>query len=233
MPNLDDALIDQVRQIVEEHYQKDSSPLMLSTLGARLRKDGLWEPDKAKGRTLRQVLEAAHDPELVLVRDPDSPAFVAVTTSAQKKIVDAWIERRSQAATSVPSLNALPRSVLVAFCVPQEPGRAVFISKRPPFKYQICPRSEANLDELVEIDEKYRRPGLDVRGELSASDRLDLQMKITTWSKDTNIPIDSFYVRSPSQTSNALERLIEAQPRGVAERMVIPGDIALLLSRRQ
>jgi len=116
MSPVDQDLIGNLRRIVADHYTKDASPLLLSDFGARLRKIGLW-PGGEAGRTLRQVIEAAHDPELCIVRDRNSPAYVAVTTAAAKPIVERWIERRGQATAVVPDLEALPRSVLVAFCV--------------------------------------------------------------------------------------------------------------------
>jgi hypothetical protein len=166
------------------------------------------------------------------MRDQNSPAYVAVATSAHKHAVEAWIARRRQTTAEIPNLEALPRSVLLAFCVPHVAGKSVFLSKYPPFKYEISSRDEVDLDRYIEIDERYQRPGLNISAELSASDRLDLQTKIATWSKDKNMPIETFYVHSSKIQHNALERLIAAQPTGVAERMVIPGDIALLLSRQ-
>ena len=207
--------------------------MLLSSLGFRLRKDNLWQPDRVNGRTLRQFIEGANDPDLVIVRDPNSPAFVAVAPAAYKQTVEMWIDRRSQTTATVPDLEALPRSVLLAFCVKHDAGKSVFLNKHPPFKYEIGSREEVDLNQCVEIDERYRRPGLNISGELSASDRLDLQTKIATWSKDTNLPIETFYMHAGKKQRNALERLVEAQPQGVAEKMMIPGDIALLLSRQE
>jgi hypothetical protein len=107
------------------------------------------------------------------------------------------------------------------------------LGKYPPFKYATGSRDQVDPDQYVEIEERYRRPGLNLSAELNASDRLDLQTKIAAWSKDTNIPIETFYMHTPKRQQNALERLIAAQPHGVAERIMIPGDIALLLSRQQ
>jgi hypothetical protein len=88
----------------------------------------------------------------------------------------------------------------------------------------------------VEVDERYRRPGLKVLNlpELSASDRLDIQTKVAAWSRDKNIPIEDFYRSTAAKKhANALERLLAAQPPGLAGKIVIPGDIALLLSRQE
>ena len=73
MSSTDIDLMANIREIVTDHYQKDSAPMLLSSLGLRLRKDSRWQPDRANGRTLLQLIEVAHDPDLVIVRDPNSP----------------------------------------------------------------------------------------------------------------------------------------------------------------
>src|SRR5271156_3843876 len=98
MSPTDQGLVAAVRQIVAEHYQKESSPLLLSDLGSRLRKQALW-PAKGdeKSLGLRELIDAAHDPDLCVVRDRNSPAYVAVTTAVARPIVEQYIERRGQA----------------------------------------------------------------------------------------------------------------------------------------
>ena len=237
MSPVDQDLIEHVRRIVAEHYEINSSPLLLSDLGYRLRNENLWPGKEADGKTqtLRQFIESAHDPDLCIVRDRNSPAYVAVTTAAAKPIVEKWIERRGQTTSTIPDLEALPRSVLVAFCVQVESGQHVFLRRSPPFKYEICSPGEADLEQCVEVDDRYRRPGLKVSSltDLSASDRLDLQTKIAAWSRDKNIPVEDFYRAAARKHANALERLLAAQPPGLAEKIVIPGDIALLLIRQE
>jgi hypothetical protein len=237
MSPADEGLVKEVRRIVEEHYSKQSSPLLLSDLGYRLRELNLWPSKEADGKTpLRQFIEAAHDPDLCIVRDRNSPAYVAVTTAAAKSVVEKWIERRGQTTATIPDLEALPRSVLLAFCVHVDPGQHVFLQRTSPFKYEICdPEEGAGLEQFVEINDRYRRPGLKLTSlsELNASDRLDLQTRIATWSRDKNIPVEDFYRVAGKKHANALERLLAAQPPGVADKIMIPGDIALLLSRRE
>ena len=123
--------------------------------------------------------------------------------------------------------------MLIAFCVRQESGKAVYISKVRPFMYRIGEPNAEERDQFFLIEERYRRPGLKMTelSELSATDRLDLQTRIATWSRDNNVQLESFYSSSQKKTTNALERLISAQPRSIADKIVIPGDIALLLSR--
>jgi len=226
-----------VREIVAEHYRQNSSPLLLANLGLRLRNQNLWPSEQADGKpqSLRQLIEAAHDPDLCIVRDRSAPAYIAVTTAAAKPMMERYIERRSQTKAAIPDLEALPLSVLLAFCVQAEPGERVFLHRSPPFKYQILSADDAAPTEYVEVDQRYRRPGLKVSpvSELSASDRLDLQTKIAAWSRDKNIPVEGLYRDAVNKNSNALERLLAAQRPGLAAKIVIPGDIALLLSRQE
>jgi hypothetical protein len=229
MPSTSDALISRVRKIVADHYEKDSSPLLLSDLGAILRKENFWLGTEKEGKSLRQFIEEVHDPDLLIVRDKNSPAYVAVTTEKAKKVVEQYIDRRSQTTSTIPDLEALPRSLLLAFCVRQEDGKRVYLQKSPPFKYQIA--ATANSDEYLLVDDRYRRPGLNITDLtlLSASDRLDLQTKIVSWGRDNEIKIEDLYVGKSKRHANALERLLAAQPRGSAEKIMIPGDIALIL----
>jgi hypothetical protein len=228
-------LLTTLRAIVAERYEKDTSPLLLSDLGLMLRQRGLWPRQEHTGKTLRQIIEDAHDPNLLIVRDKNLPAYVAVATEATKTVVEQLMARRVQRTSSVPNLEALPRSVLFAFCVRQEAGKPVFLSKTPPFKYTLAPPDEADRDQFFVIDERYRRPGLKILepSELSASDRLDLQGRITSWSRDHDVPLEEFYIIKEKKRVNALERLLAAQSREVAPKIVIPGDIALILMQHE
>src|SRR6266851_4026119 len=96
MTSKPDTLIATLRRIVTERYERDTSPLMLSNLGFVLREQNLWPSAEAAGKTLRQVIEEAHDPDLLIVRDKNSPAYVAVATAATEKIVEQFIERRAR-----------------------------------------------------------------------------------------------------------------------------------------
>jgi hypothetical protein len=235
MSQADEELYSALRKIVGEHYEKDCSPLLLSDLGHDLRELNLWPAKGQNGKSLREYIEAANDPDLLIVRDKNSPAYVAVTTAATKQIVEAWIERRSQATAAIPDIDALPRSVLLAFCVQTESGQHVFLRKTAPFKYGVTSPENADREQDIEVEDRYRRPGLKLStlSEMSASDRLDLQTRIAAWSRDKNTPIDLFYKPASKKRANALERLLAAQPPGVASKIVIPGDIALLLSRQE
>jgi hypothetical protein len=228
-----ESLITTLRQIVAEHYDKDSSPLLLSALGSTLKRRQLWEGVEQTGKSLRQVIEEANDPDLLILRDKNSPSFIAVATANAKSVVEQRIDLRSQSVSVVPNLEALPRSVLFAFCVRQEEGKPIFLHKSPPFRYETGGVDEDDSEHFLKIDERYRRPGLDIQSveNLTATDRLDLQTKIAAWARDNGVLIESFYKAAGKKHTNALERFLAAQPKGVAEKIMLPADIALLLSQ--
>lgn len=229
------SLLTTLRTIVAERYERDTSPLLLSDLGIMLRQRGLWPPQEDAGKTLRQIIEEAHDPNLLIVRDKNSPAYIAVTTEATKEIVEQFIARRIERASNVPNLDALPRSVLLAFCVRQETGKQVFLSKTPPFKYRLASPDEVDRNQFLVLDERYRRPGLKITelAALTARDRLDLQSRIASWSRDNDVPLEAFYLIKDKKRLNALERLLAAQSPELAQKIVIPGDIAQILMQHE
>ena len=226
----EDEILNRVREIVAAHYSEKSSPLLLAELGIQL-----GQSLRPLHKTLTQLIVDANDPDLLIIRDKSAPAYVAVTTSKSKPIVAELLERRRQSTAAVPDLGGLPRSVLLAFCVPTLRDKQVYIYRSPPFKYEIRDKGADPDPELIEVDERYRRPGLKISNpeELNAVDHLDLQTKIITWSRDKSVSLDKFNLASLKKTTNALVRLLAAQRVGIAEKIVIPGDIALLLVRHE
>jgi hypothetical protein len=59
-----------------------------------------------------------------------------------------------------------------------------------------------------------------------------LNQKIERWSADIGVNPDSLYV-AQSRDSNALSRLFAAQSPEIAKKLLIPADIALLLSEHE
>lgn len=232
--NISDYL-GKLKQIVIDHYEAKSTPLLLSRLGAILRKKELWPIPGAEGKTLKHVIGEANDPDLQIVRDQKFPAFIAVTTEAAKEVVEQSIERRHRRVSHIPDLEALPRSVVLAFCVKHDAGGKIFLSIKPPFKYCFEIPEEDDPSMYVPVDDKYRRPGLKFTNinELEVLDHTDLQSKIATWSLDKGISLELFYKAVSASPSNALERLIAAQQPGISEKLMIPSDIALFLSRQR
>ena len=95
------SLISTLRAIVAERYEKDTSPLLLADLGHILRQRGLWQSAESQGKSLRQIIEDARDPDLVIVRDKNSPAYIAVATAASKEMVEQSISRRNRTVSTI------------------------------------------------------------------------------------------------------------------------------------
>lgn len=110
-----------------------------------------------KGKPCGQFIEDAKDRDHLIVRDRTSPAYVAVATAATKPIVEARIESRGKAATTVPDWTSLARSVLLAFCVRLDDGDGVFLRKTPPFKYQTNRPNSEEAAQFLTIEDRYRR----------------------------------------------------------------------------
>ena len=82
-------LVEYIRQEVRNHYASDDSPaLLLANLGSTLKRLGHWPPEDVDTQiSLRGFIEKAHDPDLVIVRDPQSPAFVVVCTANKTDLI--------------------------------------------------------------------------------------------------------------------------------------------------
>jgi hypothetical protein len=227
-------VIQNVRTIVAAHYERSSSPMLLAALGERLRKQGQWSIEDQQRKKLRELIEEANDPDLVIVRDKASPAYIAVATATAKPMVEEFIAHRTHAPRSVPDVGMLPRPVLLAFCVRHEPGRQVFLRKLPPYRYSIGIPEDDDANQYWMIDERYRRPGLKIGDlkDLSTSDLVDLQTRIASWAIDTGFQIETLYQTDEKKPTSALQRLLEAQLPGIADRILIPADIALILSKQ-
>jgi hypothetical protein len=227
---------DDLRDRVNRYYASDAAsdgPLLLSTFGKILRREKLW-PIDGETRSLASVI-ADLAPDLVLTRDPDAEAFVVITPKGKEEIAVQAIERRQD----LNLLKRLPRAVLLAFCA-QTPD-AVYLRCRPPYRYSI---DERPPDEgYIRVDPEFRMPGvfLDESRNLSPPNTQRLMHGVRRWAARHNIDLKSMASERPSavaqvaaeqkQAANALERLYQAQPPEWRDRLVVPVDIALTLSR--
>lgn len=231
---------EKIREHVLKHYAGSDVPLLLSDLGKELRQAGLW-PIEGETRTLAELVEAP-PVSLELVRDPSAAAHVIVVPPEKKALADAAIQHRRD----VHFLKSLPRPVLLAFCVEGDEKGPVYVRPQPPFRYTFD--SRATDATWTPIEEKYRLPRLylsEIRS-LASADARKLANNVREWAERHNIPLERLAVLTQSQgasalatptaeksahSKNALERLYAAQPHGVAEKLTIPIDIALVLSR--
>jgi len=202
-----------------------------------LRAAGEW-PIQGDKRTLGQALTEIA-PGLTILQDPGSRAFLVVTLKGE--------EERAQKAFAVRRrerlLRRLPRSVILSFCADLGDQR-VYLRKTPPHRYS----TDANpVEEWWPVDPEFRSPGLFVDFDRSIGDGNadEFMQRIEAWAKRHGVDLDALAAAEakvptrPRTTpdlpvltgANALERLCYAQSPELIGRLVVPMDIALLLSR--
>ena len=229
---------DKITAMVRTHYAKTHAPLLLAHLGAELDKADSWPSDRGQ-RSLKQLIKDYAAPDLDIVWDKRSPAYVAVVTQDVREDVLAQIEERSGGNNPVAvRLEDIVRPVLLAFCVDTH-DQPVYVRRSRPFRYEVGGISQDQLSEFVHVEPEYRRPGLrvDRPQSLTPSDRRDLQGRIQRWASVHGLQMEQFSRLNQDDKEGvdtgrtALDRLLDAQPRDVAERLMIPADIAQILAR--
>lgn len=231
-----DAAAKAVLKLAETHYAASKDPLFLSTVGQTLRAQALW-PIEGEKRTLKEWLQTLQ-PAIEVIQDPLSPARVAIATPASAEVVAATIDDRRHSDL----LGRLARPVLLAFCVRADAGALVYLSKQPPFRYTLVEPTDPNAYHVIEPE--YRVPGLQVRAvaRMDGSDVAKLAAGISSWAEAHGIDLRTLEkaprepvqdaLRAPTGEANtALSRLYAAQNPGLVNQLVVPLDIALLLSR--
>jgi hypothetical protein len=223
-------------EVVAEHYKSpEAPPLLLANLGLMLRKSGIWQEIESSQKNLRQYIES-FSPTLHIVRDPSSPARIAVADDEHLAAVEAALSLESQATSqSDIDLTKIPRSILLAFCVNQKQGESVWLKKTPPHFYKLQRPGVEELSDFWEIQPKYRMPKLRLSDprKLPNPHRNLLERKIQDWRSDLRIPSSLLEKQSPIAGKNALLRLIEAQSAEIRRSLLIPADIAVFLSERE
>ena len=228
-------LLQAISTVVRQHYETSSSPLLLASLGSTLRKSGLWPENGLPTKNLREFIERGGNPNLCIVRDPNLTARIAVSDEAHLAQVKQQLAQRLKVESRL-DLGKIPRSVLLAFCVNQEPDRSVFLKKTPPHFFRLQAPTEQETHSFWEISPRFRIPNLRLTdsSKLSDLDRTKLEERILSWSAEAGVPLSDFQTyRSPSRSGTALRRLIDAQSEEIRKKLLIPADIAILLSENE
>ncbi|WP_445502687.1 hypothetical protein [Microvirga sp. G4-2] len=243
-----------VAEYVRDHYKKENSrPLLLAELGSIITNNQWWPEDRGS-QSLAELLSEPSS-ELQIIRDPDTPAYVAVAVPETRDLVEKAIEARHAATL----LSGLAKPVLVAFCVANPSGTKVYLRTKPPFRYSTKLPRPHELDDYFVIEDEFRRPGLQAERieRMAPADQVDLARKIKDWATSKGVVVQSLMRaektedqavtveqdnagseegrEAPSalpEPRNALERLYAAQEPEVAATIVIPLDLAVALSRR-
>jgi hypothetical protein len=225
-------------EMVRAHYAANRTPLLLAHLGTALDKDKYWPTDRGE-RSLKQLIKDCAAPDLDIVWDKRSPAYVAVVTPDVRDSVLAQIDERLGNNKSVSvRLEDIARPVLLAFCIDVR-DQPVYVRRSRPFKYEIGAVPIDRASEYVLVESEYRRPGLrvDRLQALASTDRHDLEGRIQRWASIHGLPLEQFVRLDQDEKQiaeagkTALDRLLAGQSPDVAQRLMIPADIAQILSR--
>lgn len=228
---------EKLTSIVQAHYAAHRTPLLLARLGTELDKADAW-PANREQRNLKQLITDLATPDIELVWDKRSPAYIAVVTPDVREAVIDQIEERLGARTMSVRLEDIVRPVLLAFCIDAH-GQPVYIRRSRPFRYEIGEVPADQAADFVLVDAEFRRPGfrVDKLQALSATDKVDLTNRVQKWAVAHGLVVQQFYKadneskESIDSGTTALDRLLKAQTPDVAQRLMIPADIAQMLAR--
>ena len=238
MPIAPDEFQRKIKERVRDHYAANRTPLLLSHLGAEIGERDEWPTDRGQ-RSLKQLITETCAPDLQIVWDRRSPAYIAVVTPEVRADVEAHIADRFAGKDAVPvRLEEIVRPVLLAFCV-NAPNQPVYIKRTKPFRYEVGSIPPDRATDYILVEPEYRRPGLRIDNPhlVPLSDRKDLESLIQRWAAVHGVQVEQFSrinqdQKEPLETGRtALDRLLAAQPPDVAQRIMIPADIAQILSR--
>jgi hypothetical protein len=160
-------------------------------------------------------------------------------TSDVRADVEAQIAERFSEKDAAPvRLEEIVRPVLLAFCVDVQ-NQSVYIKRTRPFRYEVGSVPPYRATDYIVIEPEYRRPGLriDHLHLLPVTDRKDLESRIQRWATVHGLQVEQFSKIDQDDKElleggrTALDRLLAAQPPDVAQRIMIPADIAQILSR--
>jgi hypothetical protein len=238
MPISPEAFRERIMERVRAHYAANRTPLLLAHLGLEIEKNDEWPSDRG-GRNLTKLIVDTCDPDLQIVRDRRSPAYIAVVTPDVRTDVEAQIAERFGHNEVVPvRLEDIVKPVLLAFCISAQNER-VYVKRTKPFRYEVGSIPPERASDYILVEPEYRRPGLRIDHPhlLSQNDKKDLESLIQKWATVHGVQVEQFSRLEPEEKEltdggrSALDRLLAAQPPDVAQRMMIPADIAQILSR--
>ena len=232
-PSRNQATLDRISELVQKHYEASDRPFLLAELGSHLVAEFGPLRDNLGGMSLAEAI--AGIPEMALVRHSDIPQRIAVATVVNKTRIQDGLEKRTPpVATMSFDPKRLQRAIVYAF--QQDPGEEeeVYISARPPLRFQVI-RKLTDPDEhnLLLIPKDLISPNNPPERleNLSPEKRITIVSNMKTWLKDINIPLQNFYFYGTSgDAGNLLLRLIDAQPPDIRARLLIPADVILKLS---
>jgi hypothetical protein len=208
---------------IRKHYEQENPPpLLLSSFGQRNKE--LVTALKQEFGSLKAAVKAAGENQIRFVDLKVGSEAVAPTDIAaqvQHQIQEATASQRNGAN----NFDSLPFPVKLAFCVRTDAGEHIAIDTTRPFRFTKVTAPDLIRPSQRLVPEAYRRPGTSLRT-ASVQDRESLWRQFLAWTEETGVDPATF---DQGVNTNALARLIAAQPKDVISRLVIPADIAEIL----
>lgn len=215
--------LNELVEVVRQHYEADSRPLLLLSRFGQLHGDLLARLKLEHGGLAAAVRAAGFD-RLRIVKLAAGQEIV-VTAERAAEVDHRAREEAAARRTSSTQFDSLPGAVKLAFVVRTEENEQVALKVSPPYFYEKLPTGTPIRSDYRLVDERYRRPRLLLKA-ASAQDREALWGNFLLWSETHALDPASF-IRGTG--SNALQRLLGAQESDILKRLNIPADIVALL----
>lgn len=208
---------------VQQHYEAENAPpLLLSSFGQRNGK--LLKDLKDQFGSLKLAVRAAGVENIKFIDETTGREAVAPTSIAEhvklRSQEDSAAQRESAAC-----FDALPNSLQIAFCVRTDAGEQIAVDIVRPHRFLKVTAPDLIRPTQRIIPDKYRRPGLALQT-ASMQERAAMWRLFLAWVDSEKLDAQSFH---QAANTNALARLLAAQPADLIPRLVIPGDILQIL----
>lgn len=251
MPIPDAAHLNFIETEIRSYWETSrGKPIYLAELGSRFTKR-FQSIRKLYDESLRDLIENHLGDKIVVVAHPEiSQRVAAAPIENREEAANAVINFSTHRGSSSDELDVfrVQNAVIFAFQQKLGPNEKVFLRVARPFHFTVsC--NNPDIKNYYEIDRvadfAYPRPRK--VSELEHHEISVLKNIIQDWLSSRSIPFSNVYfdrpakaekrqdieksLRGPAATESALTRLLQSQPDELRKKIVIPLDIAELLSR--
>ncbi|HET7575469.1 MAG TPA: hypothetical protein VFK19_02755 [Sphingomicrobium sp.] len=231
-----ERLKEAVPRIVTELFEKDRRVVLLSSVGQRLRREGIDFKgilgDVGLATFIRQNLSG----EVELKSAPENPKIVAAYPSSvdltqELDPAPAISRRTAPGSDHPPSSNRLfVRDVWYAFSHTLEEGKARYLGLSPAPNYHDIPEGEPSEGGL-----EVPRDSIVPVGTAAAYERnRKIIANIEVWAEKNGIPLDEISERAKARTGrSALDVLLHSLSQAELNRISLPLDIIRTLRTKR